>query len=141
MPDLHLFVYGTLRSESPHPMARRLRSGSKLLGKGSAAGTLYDLGYYPGATFAPEAKARVIGEVFAVHLHSPLKAALDIYEGAEMDAIGSMYGPVEVEVELDRGGRRSALVYALKRIPRFAKPVESGDWIAHCRARAAPHRP
>ena len=60
---------------------------------------------------------------------------------AEMDAIGSMYGPVEVEVELDRGGRRSALVYALKRIPRFAKPVESGDWIAHCRARAAPHRP
>jgi gamma-glutamylcyclotransferase (GGCT)/AIG2-like uncharacterized protein YtfP len=141
MPDLYLFVYGTLRSESPHPMARRLRSGSKLLGKGSAAGTLYDLGYYPGATFAPEAKMRVIGEVFAVHPHSPLKAALDIYEGAEMDAIGSMYGPVEVEVELDRGGRRSALVYALKRIPRFAKPVESGDWIAHCRAGAAPHRP
>jgi len=134
---LFLFVYGTLRSESPHPMARRLRAGAKLLGKGSAPGTLYDLGYYPGAAFALEVKTRVVGEVFAVHPESPLKAALDIYEGAETDAIGSMYGPVEIEVELERGGKRSAIVYALKRIPRFAKPVESGDWIAHRRMRAA----
>ncbi len=137
MPDLHLFVYGTLRSESPHPMARRLRAGAKLLGKGGAAGTLYDLGYYPGATFTPEAKSRVVGEVFAVHPASQLKVTLDIYEGAETDAIGSMYGPVEVEVELDRGGRTRAIVYALKRVPHFAKPVESGDWIAHRRMRAA----
>jgi gamma-glutamylcyclotransferase (GGCT)/AIG2-like uncharacterized protein YtfP len=137
MPNLHLFVYGTLRSESPHPMARRLRSGAKLLGKGSAPGALYDLGYYPGATFASETKTRVSGEVFIIHPASPLKTALDIYEGSETEAAGSMYGPVEVEVELDRGGRRLAIVYALKRIPRFAKPVESGDWIAHSRMRAA----
>jgi gamma-glutamylcyclotransferase (GGCT)/AIG2-like uncharacterized protein YtfP len=136
MPIL-LFVYGTLRSESPHPMARRLRAGAKLLGKGSAPGVLYDFGYYPGATFAIEVKTRVTGELFAVNSGSPLKTALDIYEGAETDAIGSMYGPVEIEVELDRGGKRSAIVYALKRVPRFAKPVASGDWIAHRRLRAA----
>jgi gamma-glutamylcyclotransferase (GGCT)/AIG2-like uncharacterized protein YtfP len=137
MPDLHLFVYGTLRSESPHPMARRLRSGAKLIGKASAAGALYDLGYYPGATFAPGHKTRVLGEVFIVHSASRLKTALDLYEGAETDAIGSMYGPVEIEVELARGGTKLAIVYALKRIPRFAKPVESGDWILHRRTRAA----
>jgi gamma-glutamylcyclotransferase (GGCT)/AIG2-like uncharacterized protein YtfP len=136
MPDLHLFVYGTLRSESPHPMARRLRSGAKLLGKASAAGALYDLGYYPGATFAPGNKTRVLGEVFVIHPASSLKAALDIYEGAETDAIGSMYGPAEIVVELERGGMRRAIVYALKRIPRYAKPVESGDWILHRRIRA-----
>ena len=136
MPDFHLFVYGTLRSESPHPLARRLRSGAKLLGKATTPGALYDLGYYPGATFAPETKTRVTGEVFIIHPASPLKTALDIYEGAEIDAISSMYGPVEIEVELERGGRRSAVAYALKRIPRFAKPVESGDWIAHSRMRA-----
>lgn len=118
-------------------MARRLRAGAKLLGRGSAPGALYDLGYYPGAAFAIEAKTRVIGEVFAVDPESPLKAALDIYEGAETEAVGSMYGPVEIEVELERGGKRSAIVYALKLIPRFAKPVESGDWIAHRRMRAA----
>jgi gamma-glutamylcyclotransferase (GGCT)/AIG2-like uncharacterized protein YtfP len=137
MPDLHLFVYGTLRSESSHPMARRLRSGAKLLGKASAPGALYDLGYYPGATFASGHKSRVLGEVFVIHPASSLKTALDMYEGAETDAIGSMYGPVEIEVELERGGTRLAVVYALKRIPRFARPVESGDWISHRRIRTA----
>jgi len=140
MPDLHLFVYGTLRSESTHPMARRLRSGAKLLGKASAAGALYDLGYHPGATFAAEHKTRVLGEVFVIRPASPLKTALDVYEGAETGAVGSMYGPVEIEVELERGGRRSAIVYALKRVPSFAKRVESGDWIAHSRTRARPRR-
>ncbi len=33
-------------------------------------------------------------------------AELDIYEGAEIDAVGSMYGPVEVEVALDSGGNK-----------------------------------
>ncbi len=118
-------------------MARRLRSGARLIGKASAPGALYDFGYYPGATFAPGHRTLVAGEVFAVRPGSPLKAALDIYEGAEIDAIGSMYGPVEIEVALDRGGKRDAIVYALKRVPRWAKPIESGDWIAHIRARAA----
>jgi gamma-glutamylcyclotransferase (GGCT)/AIG2-like uncharacterized protein YtfP len=118
-------------------MARRLRSGAKLLGKASAAGALYDLGYYPGATFAPDHKTRVLGEVFVIRSASPLKAVLDVYEGAETGAIGSMYGPVEIEVELERGGSRSAIVYALKRVPTYAKPVESGDWITHRRIRAA----
>jgi gamma-glutamylcyclotransferase (GGCT)/AIG2-like uncharacterized protein YtfP len=140
MPEFHLFVYGTLRSESPHPMARRLGSGAKLLGKASAPGVLYDFGYYPGATFAPGHKTRVFGEVFAMHPASPLKAALDMYEGAENDASSSMYGPVEIEVEFERGGKRLAIVYALKRIPRYAKPVESGDWISHCRIRVARRR-
>jgi gamma-glutamylcyclotransferase (GGCT)/AIG2-like uncharacterized protein YtfP len=117
-------------------MARRLRSGAKLLGKASAAGALYDLGYYPGATFAPDHTTRVLGEVFVIHTASPLKAALDFYEGAETDAIGSIYGPAEIEVELERGGSRSAIVYALKHVPSFAKPVESGDWILHRRIRA-----
>lgn len=118
-------------------MAHRLRSGAKLIGRASAPGALYDLGYYPGATFAAEVRTLVIGDVFAVQPGSLLKAALDAYEGAEIDAIGSMYGPVEIEVDLDRGGNRPTIVYALKRVPRWAKPVASGDWIAHIRARAA----
>lgn len=136
MPIL-LFVYGTLRVGSSHPMARRLRSGAKLIGKASAPGALYDLGYYPGATFASDVRTLVAGEVFALEPRTRLIAELNAYEGAEIDAIGSMYGPVEIEVALDRGGNREALVYALKRVPVWAKPVASGDWIAHIRARAA----
>ena len=132
-----LFVYGTLRMGSRHPMAHRLRAGGKLLGRGRTSGVLYDLGVYPGATFAGDARSRVVGEVYAVRHGSRLIAELDYYEGAPQDGEGEMYGLVEVEVELDAGGTRATLSYALKRPPYWAKPVASGDWIAHTRARAA----
>ena len=123
-----LFVYGTLRMGSRHPMAHRLRAGGKLLGRGRTSGVLYDLGVYPGATFAGDARSRVVGEVYAVRHGSRLIAELDYYEGAPQDGEGEMYGLV---------GTRATLSYALKRPPYWAKPVASGDWIAHTRARAA----
>jgi gamma-glutamylcyclotransferase (GGCT)/AIG2-like uncharacterized protein YtfP len=132
-----LFVYGTLRAASRHPMAHRLRSGAKALGRGSAAGTLYDLGYYPGATFGAGARGRVVGELYALGRGSRLVAELDYYEGSPQDKEGDMYGLVELEVALEAGGTLTAQSYALRRPPPFAKPVASGDWIAHIRARAA----
>ena len=57
----HLFVYGTLREESAHPMAHRLRVGARHIGRGSTPGRLFDFGSWPGAFFAPEVKYRVIG--------------------------------------------------------------------------------
>ncbi len=131
-----LFVYGTLRVGSLHPMAHRLRAGATLLGRGSTAGVLYDLGVYPGATFSAIERGRVVGEVYAVRHGSRLIAELDSYEGAPQDGDGDMYGLVELEVALDAGGRRSALSYALKRPPHWAKPVASGDWIAHTKSRS-----
>ena len=132
-----LFVYGTLRAASRHPMARRLRSSAKTLGKGSAAGTLYDLGYYPGATFGAGMRGRVVGEVYAIRQASRLIAELNYYEGAPQDSEGDMYGLVEIDVVLDTGGTLTAQSYALRRPPLWAKPVASGDWIAHARARSA----
>jgi gamma-glutamylcyclotransferase (GGCT)/AIG2-like uncharacterized protein YtfP len=137
MPIRILFVYGTLRLGSNHPMAHRLRAGAKLLGSGRTSGVLYDLGVYPGATFGTGERGHVGGEVYAVRHGSRLVAELDYYEGAPQDGEGEMYGLVEVKVELETGGARSALSYALKRPPHWAKPVASGDWIVHTRARAA----
>jgi gamma-glutamylcyclotransferase (GGCT)/AIG2-like uncharacterized protein YtfP len=132
-----LFVYGTLRAASRHPMAHRLRSGAKALGRGSAAGTLYDLGYYPGAMFGADQRGRVVGEVYAFRQGSRLDAELDCYEGGPQDDEGAMYGLVEIEVALDSGGTLNALSYALRRPPFWARPVASGDWIAHTKARSA----
>ena len=137
MPVRILFVYGTLRLGSRHPMAHRLRAGGKLLGRGRTSGVLYDLGVYPGATFGTGERGHVVGEVYAVRHGSRLVAELDYYEGAPQDGEGEMYGLVEVKVELETGGSRTALSYALKRPPHWAKPVASGDWIAHTRVRAA----
>ncbi len=66
MPDFLLFVYGTLRVGEPAPMARRLRSGAKLIGKGSAPGALYDLGVLSRRYLRARTKTRVTGEVFVV---------------------------------------------------------------------------
>ena len=71
----HLFVYGTLRAGSSHPMAHRLRVGAKHLGRGSAPGLLYDFGDHPGAMFDPNARYRVIGDGFVIELGSVDPAA------------------------------------------------------------------
>ena len=34
----HIFVYGTLRADSDHPMAQRLCSQARLVGKGTVPG-------------------------------------------------------------------------------------------------------
>jgi gamma-glutamylcyclotransferase (GGCT)/AIG2-like uncharacterized protein YtfP len=144
MPD-HLFVYGTLRAESSHPMAHRLRVGAKLLGRGSAAGSLFDFGDYPGAVFAVDAKYRVIGDVHKLGPKPRLLADLDKYEGLAPEDDGAVPGPeaeaeglfsrVVIEVKLDNGEIVEAWTYALKETPR-ARLIGTGDFIADRRLRA-----
>ena len=147
MPD-HLFVYGTLRAESTHPMANRLRVAARHIGRGSTPGLLYDFGHYPGAFFAPEQKYRVIGNVFTLGPRSRLLADLDKYEGVtsaqgeerEWPEAEGMFHRIAVEVALDQGGRVAAWAYGLKEMPR-ARLIGTGDFIADRRLRAFRLRP
>lgn len=131
MPD-HLFVYGTLRAESEHPMARRLLSGAKLIGKGSASGILYDLGNYPGATFASTDKSGVIGDVFVLPEDAALLAELDAYEGTAKE--DEDYRRVTIEVRIESGRRIPCWTYQLSNVPPRARVIPSGDFMAHLRA-------
>ena len=135
MPN-HLFVYGSLRSESAHPMARRLAASARLVGKASARGVLYDLGSYSGAMFGPEHKRDVIGEVFALPEDGRLLATLDGFEGtANENAISASFERITIKVKLASGGTVAALTYALRAPPRKSRPIASGDFIAHLRRR------
>lgn len=141
MPD-HLFVYGTLRAESAHPMAHRLRVGAKHIGKGSAPGLLYDFGSWPGAIFSPEERYRVIGSVFALSPNPRLLTDLDKYEGVvptaeerEFPESEGLFHRIMIEVHLQRGGSVEAWTYALKEAPR-ARLIGTGDFIADRRLRA-----
>jgi len=148
MPD-HLFVYGTLRAEGGHPMARRLRAAARHIGKGSARGLLYDFGDYPGAVFGSKEKYRVIGDVFVLRAGPRLLADRDKYEGvsraddeeAAWPEAEGMFHRIAVEVSLDQGGTVEAWTYCLKESPR-ARVIGSGDFIADRRLRAPrPARP
>jgi gamma-glutamylcyclotransferase (GGCT)/AIG2-like uncharacterized protein YtfP len=142
MPD-HLFVYGTLRAESAHPMAHRLKVGARHIGKGSAPGLLYDFGSWPGAFFGPEQKYRVIGNVFALGRSSRLLTDLDKYEGVtpangeerEFPEAEGLFHRIAIEVSLDKGGSVEAWAYGLKEAPR-ARLIGTGDFIADRRLRA-----
>jgi len=132
----HLFVYGTLRADSGHPMARRLRAGARYVGKGSAAGSLYDFGDHPGAVFARDSRYRVKGDVFRLGSNPRVLTDLDRYEGVSQDEDSdeAFFHRVIVEVKLDTGDMVQAWAYALKKTPR-ARLIGSGDFNADRRIR------
>jgi gamma-glutamylcyclotransferase (GGCT)/AIG2-like uncharacterized protein YtfP len=132
----HLFVYGTLRAESDHPMARRLRSQARLVGEGSVPGRLYDVGWYPAGVFDANEKRRIRGDVFALPSGDKLLAEMDTYEGTD-----SQYARVPLDVALDDGSTITAWAYVVREAPN-ARLIASGDFIAHRNAKALrPVRP
>ena len=85
-PEIHLFVYGTLRSGG---VAAWLLRGCRLVGPGAVAGTLYDLGAYPALVLGED--SRVEGEVW--RCPPGLLVRLDEYEGVAE----GLFGRTEVE--------------------------------------------
>jgi gamma-glutamylcyclotransferase (GGCT)/AIG2-like uncharacterized protein YtfP len=132
MPQ-HLFVYGTLRSEFPGPLALKLKTRANLVGMGSAPGALYDFGWYPGAVFDAEARTRVVGEVYVLWHAARLMAQLDTYEGIPEPNI--RFCRVVVGVRVERVGRVDAWTYELIELPVSRRIIESGDFILHLRRR------
>lgn len=105
-----LFVYGTLRSDSGHPMHEVLARGAVLVGRGRVEGAIVDLGEYPGLVL--ERAGTVDGELWRVR-DASLWATLDAYEGIGPDAeVPESYERVRVAVALDDGTRVTAWTYA-----------------------------
>jgi gamma-glutamylcyclotransferase (GGCT)/AIG2-like uncharacterized protein YtfP len=75
-----LFVYGTLRRDSAHPMARYLESVSRFLGPATIAGRLYDFGWHPVLVAASRAEERVHGHLVELLDHEAVLKSLDQYE-------------------------------------------------------------
>jgi gamma-glutamylcyclotransferase (GGCT)/AIG2-like uncharacterized protein YtfP len=143
MPEIdHLFVYGTLRRGFGHPMHRVVRDGADAAGHAVAAGTLYDLGPYPGLWPGDTGGPGVRGEVYRLredHAADTL-ARLDEYEGIRANEVeGCQYRRVAIEV---RVGDASVLAwtYALTALPRDAVVVPAGDYLVWVASRRAPGR-
>ena len=120
-------------------MAHRLRVGARLIGRGSTPGFLYDFGDHPGAVFDPNARYRVIGDLFELKAGPRLfadldRADLDRYEGFT-GAEDDMFRRIAIKVALDKGGAIEAWTYGLQEAPR-ARLIGTGDFIGDRRARA-----
>ena len=122
----HVFVYGTLRSGGSNDIARWLPA-AHFVGKAEMAGTLYDLGAYPGARLG--GTARLHGEVYRIA--AELESQLDRLEEVRPDGQGEY---LKREVRVKVGAREYVcLVYEIhpRRVP--GRPViASGDWMRRC---------
>lgn len=121
-----LFVYGTLRPTSGHPMAVRLAHAAAHRGTGWFEGVLFDLGEYPGAVALPGG-ARVHGELFALAAADPLWAALDDYEDVRAGVAAFARVLLDVWSQANRVNVR-AQVYLYRGQTAGRRRIEGGDW-------------
>ena len=126
----HIFVYGTLRQGSNHPMARRLSAQARHIGQARTPGMLYDMGWYPAAMFDEEAPTRIIGDVFALPPGGRLLAEIDAYEHGDPN-----YERMRREVALIGGSRLPVWTYGVSAPPN-SRVIPSGDFLAHWNAKA-----
>ena len=121
----HVFVYGTLRRHGRNDIAR-YRPTPVFVGEASIAGTLYDLGAYPGIVLG--GAGRVKGEIYRVE--PAVETALDLLEEVAEDDSGEY---IKREVRVALGARwLDCLVYEIHPSRIAGRPViDGGNWIAH----------
>ncbi|MDM0105820.1 gamma-glutamylcyclotransferase family protein [Variovorax sp. J22R24] len=121
----YVFVYGTLRRGGRNDIAR-FHPKPEHVADARIAGTLYDLGAYPGAVLG--GPSEVFGEIYRIA--PELEKQLDELEEVKPDDSGE-YIKREVLVESDAGGERLAcLVYEIHpdRV-RGRSVISGGDWL------------
>ncbi|QFZ84506.1 gamma-glutamylcyclotransferase [Variovorax paradoxus] len=121
----HVLVYGTLRRGGRNDIAR-YRPAPVFVGEAFIAGTLYDLGAYPGVVLG--GAGRVKGEVYRIA--PEVERELDRLEEVADDDSGE-YIRRSVRVAV---GTQSVecLVYEIHPTRIAGRCViDSGDWIAH----------
>jgi gamma-glutamylcyclotransferase (GGCT)/AIG2-like uncharacterized protein YtfP len=116
-----LFVYGTLRRSTGHPMHRTLADQSVLVGPATVRGELYRVEDYPGLILRTDGDDRVAGEVyeFAPERFDAAIRAFDVYEGiASWTPQPHEYHRVSTTATLEDG--RDMVVWTYE----FNRPVE-----------------
>ena len=129
-----LFVYGTLRRGSPHPMRRALDEGAAFIGEGTVPGRLYEIDGYPGLLPPRTAEERVRGDLFRILDPSLLDRLDDYEECSPRFPPPHEYRRVRRIVRLDDGREYSAWVYEYLFPVREERFIPSGDYFARRRS-------
>lgn len=136
---MYVFVYGTLLTTIPSSMSKFLRRRGQLVGKASVAGTLYDLGMYPG--LRPGGEGRVKGELYRLipETAAETMTMLDAYEGITGESEDE-YRKIEVAVQVDDGGVFRATTYEYTGATEGKSVVPRGDYGGYFVGNAAHER-
>lgn len=127
-----LFVYGTLRKDSPQPMAKLLVENSRFLGTASTQGALYDLGRYPGMVPSNNPDHTTFGELFELTNPQKVLGPLDEYEEcSENYPKPTLYERKLCQVRQESGETVDAWSYIYNRNVDGHIFVQDGDYMAH----------
>lgn len=130
-----LFVYGTLRRGfALHAELKKL--GARYAGKGRIAGSLFNLGEYPGVLPVSTGKGDVEGELYELRNPTEQLPVLDRLEEFNPSRPSkSLFVRRRAFVRLEDGGRLRAWVYFLPRRPARAFLIPGGDYAKARRVR------
>lgn len=121
-----LFVYGTLRRGSRHPLAGQLLAKARHLGEARYNGRLYRIAHYPGAVPSSSPDEWVFGDLFEL-TDLDLLAALDRYEGCgPTDPQPTQYVRQLQTVTLADGTAAETWMYVYTRAVEKRERIKSG---------------
>ena len=123
-----LFVYGTLRPGHAPAEVAAAAAQLRLVGEGSVAGELYDLGHYPGAILNNNSGPRISGLLFELPEDEAVLRAIDDYEEfiPELPA-ASQFLRVQCEAEC-AGAGVTCWIYTFARSLAGARRIDDGVW-------------
>lgn len=125
----YLFVYGTLRRQASHQMARRLAERADYVGPAQVAGEIYDLGNYPGLVLADTHDMWVQGDLYRID-DEALWEELDRYEGYDpTDPERSLFRREICNAFSENGEAVAAFVYTFPGDVSKGKRIASGDYL------------
>ena len=124
-----LFVYGTLRRDSPNSRHGMLAGAARFVGHARVHGRLYEIGGYPGLIHATDPDDWVHGEVYELAGPHEILTRLDEYEGCgPRDPEPHEYRRERAEVWMATGAREEAWVYRYLGSIVGKREIESGDY-------------
>jgi gamma-glutamylcyclotransferase (GGCT)/AIG2-like uncharacterized protein YtfP len=122
-----LFVYGTLQPAHAPAGVRQWLETLQLVGPATVAGTLFDLGSYPGLRLGDG--GQVHGQVFVLPKNPQLLATVDRYEGFDPDHLeSSLYLRVLCTATLENCRQIEAWTYEYNQDLTGRCVVASGRW-------------
>ena len=131
MTDL-VFFYGTLMSAFGSPGRAGLEDALQAVGRGWISATLFDLGIYPAAI--PAHDARVWGEIYLMLDVEAVLTAIDEIEGFSAgEPAASLYTRAEIPVTFGDGQFVNAWAYFYNAPLGRAERIESGDYLEYLR--------
>ncbi len=139
----HIFVYGTLRTASRVPAAKRLAREATYVGTGVVRGCLFDLGEYPGIRLSDDPTDSVTGDVFELSAETAdsLLRALDEYEGLGPDEDEPpLYRRTPVQVRMSPQRRITAWTYVMRTKQGSYPRIPIGDYVEWAHSRGARSR-